>query len=498
MNLGKVRGQRITGAPVDDASAAVLARTLKTLLAHWHSRLLHRLHDEWPTRVAKADDDGKAGLWQWVDDVIDDALDRPSAVSMRDLASAMLQANFGAAGHTIRQIDLDDPQAISLRSRTEATNYAAHRSAELIGRKYDADGNLTDNPDSSWSITSTMRDVLRKEIRDAVGLHQDVDRLADRLEQTGLFSDARAEMIARTEINMAMNQGTLEAGRQARAAGLDVRKVWTLGDNPCPACEEAAEQGDIDLDADFGDEAGDAPPLHPNCECNLDLFVADEEKEAKMQDDEITDDGDGGNDRHLVDTLADLLVEGGGPDGPIDRQTALRWLLHTRRGQALVTRMARHRKRASNRKDFPMTRTQELTRIIRKAGGLDGLVRSINKSGTSPLSEPELTGAITAAAKAEFPHLDDCQAFTKLFTATGPNGEMLRRAVMVAKAAPMPEPEEVGGDDATDVNDPAKALAQLQAMIAELRGRARHLSESELWNRVTRENPALTKRAIAA
>jgi hypothetical protein len=498
--VGKARGQHITGAPFDDASAAVLARTLKTLLAHWQARLLHRLRDEWSTRgIAKADDDGKQGLWQWIDDVIDDALDRPSAVTMRDISSAMTQANAGAAGHAVRQIDLDDPQAISLRSRTEAVNYAAHRSAELVGKKYDADGNLIDNPDADWAITDTMRKVLRDEIRDAVGLHQDVDRLADRLEQTGLFSDARAEMIARTEINMAQNQGVLEAGRQAKAAGLDVRKVWTLGDNPCPACEEAAAEGDIDLEADFGDEAGEAPPLHPNCECNLDLFVADEEEEAKMQDDDSDDDrfdaNGGDHDRHVIDTLADLIAEAGTSDGKISRQDALRWLLHSPHGAALIVRMAHARKRASNGKDSTMTRIETLASIVKRHDGLAGLCRHIVKKGTTTVTEAELTGMITAVAKHEHPDLDDAQAFTKLFA--GPNGEMLRRAIMVAKAAPLPEPEQVGGDD-VDVDDPAKALAQLKEMIAELRRHARNLSESEAWNRVVRDHPALAKRAIAA
>src|SRR6516165_11242736 len=133
-----------------------------------------------------------------------------------------------------------------------------------------------------------MRRVLRAEIVDAVGLHWDVDKLADHIAGTGgLFSDGRAEMIARTEVSMAQNAGTLEAGRQARAAGLNVRKVWGLGPNPCELCQDAAAEGDIDLDDDFGDEAGSGPPLHPNCQCTLDLVVADEEKEAKMQDDDI-------------------------------------------------------------------------------------------------------------------------------------------------------------------------------------------------------------------
>jgi hypothetical protein len=493
--VGKAKGQRITGASFDDVGAAALLRSLKILFAHWQARLLHKLHDAWATRgVAKADDDGKEGLWQWIDDAIDDALDPPSAITMHDIGDAMTRANAGAAAHTIRQIDLDDPQAISLRTNTEAVNYAAHRSAELVGKKYDADGNLIDSPSAAAAITDTTRNVLREEIRDAVGLHADVDTLADRIADTGLFSDARAEMIARTEINMAQNQGVLEAGRQAKAAGLPVRKVWVLGDNPCPLCEAAAAEGDIDLDADFGDEAGDAPPLHPNCECSLDLFVADEEEEAKMQDDDSDDDhldasGDNGG-RHVVDTLADLLAE----TGEFTREQALHYLLRTARGAAILQRVRAASRKRDDRKDSAMNRTEALTRIVRKAGGLGLLCQKIVKRGRSDVTEAELTGMITETAKHEHPDLTSEAAFVRLYT----GNELLRRALQVAKAAPVLEPEQVGGDDATDVNDPAKALAQLRRMIDELRRRAHNLTESEAWSRVVRENPRLAKRAIAA
>jgi len=208
---------KVTRAPFDEAAAAAIYRVLQRAFARANARLLHNLHNEWakrgiakrfvPTVQIKADGAGKEGLWQWVDDVIDDALDPLPDTSMRDVADALVKAHAGAAGHTIKQIDLDDPLAISLRTNTEAVNYAAHRSAEMVGKKYDPDGNLIDNPNADWAITDTMHKVLRDEIVDAVGLHWPVDLLADHIADTGLFSDARAEMIARTETNMAQNQG---------------------------------------------------------------------------------------------------------------------------------------------------------------------------------------------------------------------------------------------------------------------------------------------------
>jgi hypothetical protein len=465
---------KVTRAPFDEHTAALIYRAVRRLFAGQRQRFLHSYVNQQAARIGKADgNDGP--LWMWIDDALD-----PPSDTLRDVADAMVKAHAGAAGHTIKQINLDDPLAISLRSHTEAVNYAAARSAEMIGQ-----------------VTDTMRKVLRQEITDAVGLNWDVDKLADRLEQTGLFSDQRSEMIARTEVSMAQNQGTLEAGRQARAAGLNVRKVWTLADNPCPLCQEAAAEGDIGLDSPFGD-AGDAPPLHPNCMCALDLFVPGEEarkrSEADMDDDDDTAIG-GNGDRHAVDVLADLLVEAGSDEGEISRQDAVRWLMHTRHGQALVVRMARHRKRASNRKDFQMTRSEELCSIVKRHDGLDGLCKHIVKKGTSPVSEGELTGMVTAIAKQQFPNLDDARAFTRLFA--GPNGEVLRRAMMIAKAAPIPEPRQVGGDD-VDPDDPAKALAQLRQMVDELRSHAHHLNESQLWDRVMAQHKSLTKRAFAA
>jgi hypothetical protein len=316
--------------------------------------------------------------------------------------------------------------------------------------------------------------------------------LADHISDTGIFSDDRAavelraalkqfeqhaagvdsalevliascngEMIARTEINMAMNQGVLEAGRQAQSAGLNVRKVWTLGPNPCPQCEDAAAEGDIDLDDDFGGDAGDAPPLHPNCECSVDLFVADEDQTDA--DDEVT------------------------------REQALQRLLHSERGQALVASVAQHRKR--NRKGFQMTRSETLRVMVKRHNGIAGLCQHIIKTGASDVSEAELTGMITAAAKAEHPDMDDTRAFAKLYTS--PNGETLRRAIAIAKAAQLQiMPVQVGGDD-VDVNNAEKAYTQLQHLADEQRRRSPELTRDQAFARVFSDpnNAALAVRA---
>ena len=68
---------------------------------------------------------------------------------------------------------------------------------------------------------------------------------------------------------------------------------------------------------------------------------------------------------------------------------------------------------------------------------MTALCKRIVRDGSGDISEVELTGMITAAAKHEYPDMDDTRAFAKLYTS--PNGEVLRRAVEVAKATQLRE-----------------------------------------------------------
>ncbi len=96
------------------------------------------------------------------------------------------------------------------------------------------------------------------------------EKLADR--QPGATpapaNDPIADLIARTEIANANSQSSLEGYKGAREDGVDVKKEWLLGPDPCPICEENAAAGPIDLDDEFP-SGDDAPTAHPNCECAL-------------------------------------------------------------------------------------------------------------------------------------------------------------------------------------------------------------------------------------
>ena len=212
-------------------------------------------------------------------------------------------------------------------------------------------------------------------------------------------------------------------------------------------------------------------------------------------DDAIADDrldGDNGNGpRHVVDELADLLVEGGSPDGEVTREQALQWLLHSERGQALVARMAQHRKR----KAFTMNRSEQLRAVVRKAGGIVSLCKSIAATGRCAVTEHELTALAVAEAKRLYPDIkDDARAFAKMFTDVGPTGTALRRAVQIAKAAQleiMPDATAAGDTDVED--DSGKTTAQMERLVDEQIRRSPEMTRSQAWNVVVHENPMLAR-----
>ena len=181
------------------------------------------------------------------------------------------------------------------------------------------------------------------------------------------------------------------------------------------------------------------------------------------------------------------------------REDALRWLLHSTRGQALVARMSVHRKqidaafkRAGNRKGFKMpTRQDVLKGYVRSAGGIVPLCKRIVAKGTTDITEHELTQLVVDAAKRVYPDIkDDARAFAKMFADTGPTGAALRQAVQIAKVA------QVGGDDG-NADDAADALDELHRLAEQHHRDNPELTLDQSFSRVFADprNAALAHRA---
>ena len=171
------------------------------------------------------------------------------------------------------------------RVNTRAVEWASERAAELVGKRFTPEGALIDNPRPGWAIDDLtrveMRALIAKGLDDNIG----TPAIADSIQEAYAFSADRADLIARTEVSTANEQGKMDGWREAQDAGVALQKSWLTMGEACDECDGNEAQGAIDLDADF-DSGDDAPPGHPNCRCVLIPEVVETDDGADQGGDE--------------------------------------------------------------------------------------------------------------------------------------------------------------------------------------------------------------------
>lgn len=169
------------------------------------------------------------------------------------LTEQLFSAAEGGFTDVIVQVGADAEPVFGLIN-TRAQQIASSRAAELIGK--DGDGG---------ELADSTRLMIRGTIEDAFADGWSSDQLADALESLYAFSEERAEIIAETEMRMAIGAGAIEG---ARATGVVVGKQWLLSNDEhiCDECQANADQGVIDIDEDFS-SGDDTIPAHPGCRC---------------------------------------------------------------------------------------------------------------------------------------------------------------------------------------------------------------------------------------
>lgn len=204
------------------------------------------------------------------------------------LAGAMLAAFRRAAVQGAEDVGFDTG-GITDQVDDAAVAYADDRGGELI----------TD-------LAGTTDDDMRALLGRAVAEGMSPDDLSDAIEESGSFSESRADMIARTELAFAHVQGNIAGWK---LSGQVSGKRAILGDNHDieDECDEAADMGVVDLDDDFGD-LGD-PPFHPYCVCDVEAVLSDDSDDDSSSSDDSDAGGDSDDDTEKVD-LAQLLGKG--------------------------------------------------------------------------------------------------------------------------------------------------------------------------------------------
>lgn len=116
-------------------------------------------------------------------------------------------------------------------------------------------------------ISETTRELIADAVSRAVAGEGIDAAYDDILEAVG--SEARADMIARTEVMTAANEGQREGWEQAIDAGLlpdTARRVWIETSEACSECKDLDGE-EAEMDGEYPNDGGDGPPLHPNCRC---------------------------------------------------------------------------------------------------------------------------------------------------------------------------------------------------------------------------------------
>ena len=206
----------------------------------------------------------------------------PFGQDVVDEISAELQEMYSSAAKAgLEQVKLEPTDEIVNHLDAAAKDYVEQRGAELVGKKVLDDGSVVDNPNAKWSIAETTRDDLRSILTQGVDEGWSTDTLSTAIQDAGIFGEARADMIARTELANAHVAGNVEGWNQS---GQVTGKRSLLGDlHDIPdECDDNADAGIIDFGDDF--PSGDGfPPYHPNCVCDVEPILSETEDQPEEQ-----------------------------------------------------------------------------------------------------------------------------------------------------------------------------------------------------------------------
>ena len=125
------------------------------------------------------------------------------------------------AREALSQVNAEDIADALSALDERAVAWAEEREAEMVGMKV-VDGELVQNPDASWRIDESTRDLVRADVTQAMQEGWSNQTLAHALEGSDAFSRERANSIARTETAYAarercgLRQGVASVQRRLR------------------------------------------------------------------------------------------------------------------------------------------------------------------------------------------------------------------------------------------------------------------------------------------
>lgn len=181
--------------------------------------------------------------------------------------------------------------------------------------------------------------------------------------------------------------------------------------------------------------------------------------------------------KHISD-LANIITEAS--KGKIDRAGALEWLINNRHGRAFCS--------AYKREQQQETQAMPTFETVIKSQGVVAFSKAVAACGRCDgVTEHDFTAAVTDYAKAQaLPGESSAKAFARVFAGDGDDALLLRKAHQIIKngATMTLTPTYVGATEATAVNDPEDALAQLEALAERLRQSMPVLSKHQAFSKI--------------
>ena len=68
--------------------------------------------------------------------------------------------------------------------------------------------------------------------------------------------------------------------KEAKAAGVKLKKIWVTDTDPCDECQANGDAGAIPIDDEFP-SGDDAETAHPGCKCHTESVVEEGEEEKE-------------------------------------------------------------------------------------------------------------------------------------------------------------------------------------------------------------------------
>jgi hypothetical protein len=263
-------------------AARVIDSALRNLFRKEKTRIADHVAAEYRSRGSSVltqhqklakDDDPTSPQYQAEAQAIVESLGFDSWVSVAKTLSPQLRSVARAgAKNALLTLKLDNQDIFDVVNEL-AADWADARAAELVGMQIDLQtGQWVTNPNPKWSITQTTRDDIHDQIVKALEDGLTPDELRDAIVNDTAFGEYRAEMIARTEVNMAQTNGHYIGWERSKlVSGVE----WLLGSehDDDDECDDNAAEGVKDMGEFFS--SGDMmPPAHPNCFPEDTLFMS--------------------------------------------------------------------------------------------------------------------------------------------------------------------------------------------------------------------------------